>query len=113
MRHCNVAYWPTASASAVQRYVRNWGTSGSAWLALEVTLMTRSVLSGTVVSGPKERWCRRGAAFSRFVIDDFARTDGVSDFGEVADVRNGVAIKNHEISVKSLFDLTFCHGFEI
>src|ERR1700719_775885 len=54
-----------------------------------------------------------GSSLSRFVINDLAGTDGVGDLGEVANVGDRVAIKNHEIGVKSLFDLALLRGLEI
>src|SRR5260370_42068973 len=54
-----------------------------------------------------------GSSLSRSVINDLAGTDGVGDPGEVASVGDGIAIENHEIGVKSLFDLTLLRGLEI
>jgi hypothetical protein len=54
-----------------------------------------------------------GRSLSRSVINDLTGTDGVGDPGEVANVGDGVAIKNHEIGVKSVFDLTLLRGLEI
>src|SRR6266436_175308 len=54
-----------------------------------------------------------GSSLSRSVINDLAGTDSVGDPGEVANVGDGIAIKNHEIGVKSLFDLTLLRGLEI
>src|ERR1700737_41107 len=54
-----------------------------------------------------------GSSLSRAVINDLRGTDGVGDLGEVANVGDGVAIKNHEIGVKSLFDLTLLRVLEI
>ena len=37
---CHVADWPFTSLSATQRYVRNWGQSGSACCKLKTTRLT-------------------------------------------------------------------------
>ncbi len=37
-----------------------------------------------------------------FLINHLARTDGVGDLGEIADIGDGIAVEHHEIGVKSL-----------
>ena len=65
--------------------------------------------SNTKVMG----YFRNGSSLSRSVINDLAGTDGIGDFGEVANVGDGVAIKNHEIGVKSPFNPTLLGGLEV
>src|SRR5215470_19317437 len=49
----------------------------------------------------------------RLLIDDFARTNGVGDFGEVANVGIRITVEHEDIGVKSLLYSSLPRGLEV
>lgn len=56
---------------------------------------------------------RRSSSLLLFLIDDLAGPNGIGNPGEVADVGDGVTVKNCQIGIEALFDLALLRGLEI